>query len=86
MNVLDLSPNKKGDDLAACVRRAISRRIGAVFEIEVATRDGRRMLFEVSMDLNQDSRSFARVRMRCNPRRESESRHSFSTPLPGQAI
>jgi len=51
MNVLDLLPNKNRDNLAACVRRAISRRVGAVFETEVATRDGRRMLLEVSVDL-----------------------------------
>jgi PAS domain S-box-containing protein len=51
LNVLDLLPGHGGADLRAMVQRSIRHRVGTVFEIKVTTRDRRRILIEVSIEL-----------------------------------
>ena len=51
LNVLDLLPGLCADDLRAMVQPSIGQRFGTVFEIEVTSRDRRKVLLEVSLDL-----------------------------------
>ena len=51
LNVLDLLPGQCAADIRAMANRSIRHRCGAVFEIEVTTRDRRQIRVEVSIDL-----------------------------------
>ena len=51
LNVKDLLPETNVPDIASYVRGAVRRRFGAVFEMSVTTRYGRRIQLEVSVDL-----------------------------------
>lgn len=51
LNVQELLPETNTFQLTQYVRRAIRRRFGAVFEIEVSTRHERAVRVEVSVDL-----------------------------------
>ena len=51
LNVLDLLPGQCEADLRAMVERSSRHRVGTVFEVNITTRDRRRILVEVSIEL-----------------------------------
>ncbi len=55
LNVMDLLPVLRAEDVRAQAMRSIRQRFGTVFEIEITTRDRRQVRVETSIDLVRGS-------------------------------
>ena len=53
LNVLELLPSASAEDLRAQARRSIRQRFGAVFEIEITTKNRHQLRLETSIDVNR---------------------------------